>query len=585
VSSDAAAQLGACGFPARWAGAARCVLLQTAFGDGQGVLAAWNAWHAWLASRAPGSGQPVFDSPQLVIVSIAPRLPAAAELLRRHACAPWAPLAVQLAAAWPPATPDLHVLDLEPGVRLLLAVGPRAWLRQLRLQANVVLLDEQHPPPGAPAGAGHWDIHARKALSRLMAPQAVLLGSSTTLPATHPPRAAAGRWPKPASRHAIVIGAGIAGTCSAAALARAGWTCSVLDAHAAPAHAASGNPAALFHGTVHAGDGLHARFTRACALRALHVHRALIAAGVPGRADGLLRAHADLAANVTWPADWVQRLDAEGLHRHVPALRADSAWYFPGGGWIDAAAAARQLLDTPGIRFHGGAAIHALQRCDADWCVLDAQGRTLASAPTVVLATAGQWPELLDAHGQPAARHADLPAAQRTRGQVTWFDCPASLPYPVAGEGYAVAWQPGQMLCGASSQPCDDDARVRDSDHQFNLQRLAALTGITPASGAVLHGRVGWRHQTADRLPLLGAVPAAPLPLAQRPERLRDVERLPGLWVLAGMGGRGFTWAPLLGEVLGAMVAGGPLPMDTRLVDAVDPARQLLRQARRAVAG
>jgi tRNA 5-methylaminomethyl-2-thiouridine biosynthesis bifunctional protein len=569
VTSDAAAQLAVCGFPARWAGNARCVLLHTAFGDGSSVLA---AWHAWRTAAAGG---------QLVLVAIAAEPPSADALMQSHVRARWAAQAQQLAAAWPPPTPDLHLLDLEPGVRLLLAAGQRPWLRLLRLQANLVLADPRTPPPGAPGQPAAWDTHALKALGRLTAPGAVVLGLPGKLPRPDP------RRPAPATqgaagRSAVVIGAGIAGACTASALARVGWACTVLDAQPAPAMQASGNPAALFHGTVHAGDGLHARFTRACALHATQRMRALIAAGVPGRAAGLLRAHADAAAargqQQPWPAGWVQRLEGAALHQRAPLLQADSAWLYPGGGWIAAAQAVQHLLQAPDIQVQCNAGVHALQRADGGWQALDASGKPLASGDCVVLTTAGHWPLLLGADAPAASIAAVLPPAQHSRGQVTWFDGPADLPDPVAGHGYAVAWEAGRVLCGASSQVGDADPAVREDDHRHNLQRLFALTGITPQDSSPLHGRVGWRHQTDERLPLVGAVPQG---MAEaHGERLRDVARVPGLWMLAGLGGRGFTWAPLLGEALAALMAGGPWPMEARLIDAVDPARQAVKAAR-----
>ena len=63
--------------------------------------------------------------------------------------------------------------------------------------------------------------------------------------------------------------------------------------------------------------------------------------------------------------------------------------------------------------------------------------------------------------------------------------------------------------------------------------------------------------------------------------RLRDFERLPGLVVCCGLGGRGITWAPLLGELAAAQLCGAPLPMEGRLADALDPLRFALRAARR----
>ncbi len=652
MNTGTAALLAGCGFPQRWAGAGRCVLLQTHFGDGQGVLAAWHAWRsaAGASSTLGADGADGPDGPdggdgarQLVFASIVapaqvPDVPRA--LLAAHRDAPSAALAQHVCARWPPATPDLHVLELEPGVRLLLALGRRPWLRLLRLRADLVLFDPREPPPGMAGTTGAaWDAHALKALGRLASPHALWPGQPGGLPpagaAQGPKRAAQVRevasphsaspapapvtalsaptagsadsaeaaaraHPAPRRRHAVVIGAGIAGACAAKALARAGWDCTVLDARHQPAQGASGNAAGLFHGTVHPGDGLHARFTRACALYTAQVVRAMLHAGVPGSAAGLLRAHAQPQAGLhdgsPWPDSWVQHLDAAGVQQHVPGLRADSAWFFPGGGWVAAADAVRWLLQAPGIRFQGGAPVHTLQRATAGWHLLDAAGRPVAHADAVVLATAGQWPLVRSPATAGIAQALPLPQPRYSRGQVTWFDSPAHLRHPVAGHGYALTQASGQLLCGASSQPGEHpghdagsdttaDAQPRDSDHQFNLQRLAALTGIAPAPGAALHGRVGWRHLTDDRLPLVGAVPGALQAQAPQLERLRDVAREPDLWMLAGLGGRGFTWAPLLGEVVAARAGAGPRPREAALLDAADPARHLLRQARRQAAG
>lgn len=632
MNTGAAALLASCDFPARWAGMQRCVLLQTHFGDGEGVLASWHAWRGGGLSAPAQSAQAAQGAQaaqaaqaalgahaahaaqvgqaaagQLLIVSIVaqPALADQAQALpAAHRHAPWAPLAERLRALWPVETPDLHVLDLEPGVRLLLAMGARPWLRLLRLQADLVLFDAARPPPGASsvlptAGASAWDAHALQALARLAAPHAVWLGADGAATALGAARGGARRLQQPVARgqdrpatapmRAVVVGAGIAGACTARALAAAGWDCTVLDAAHAPAQGASGNAAGLFHGTVHVGDGLHARFTRACALRAARFYSAMLQAGVPGNADGMLRAHAEQQAGMAdgrpWPLAWVQRLDAAGAQALAPGLRAHSAWFFPGGGWVAAGEAVRWLLQAPGIRFQGGARVHTLRRRGADWTLLDAAGQTLARAHAVVLASAGQWPLVhCDAASGPALAPG-LPEARFSRGQTTWFDSPGRLRHPVAGHGYALTGPGGQLLCGASSAPDVQPGRdtvPSDSDHRFNLQRLLALTGLAPAPGATLHGRVGWRHLTVDRLPLVGAVPCAVGVQPQRLERLRDVARAPNLWMLAGLGGRGFTWAPLLGDVVAALVSADPVPMEAALLDAVDPARHLLRQSRRA---
>ncbi|HET9700237.1 MAG TPA: hypothetical protein VFP70_04875, partial [Burkholderiales bacterium] len=63
--------------------------------------------------------------------------------------------------------------------------------------------------------------------------------------------------------------------------------------------------------------------------------------------------------------------------------------------------------------------------------------------------------------------------------------------------------------------------------------------------------------------------------------RLETVPRLPGLYGVLGLGARGLVWAAAAAELLASELQVEPLPLETDLAAAVDPARFLLRAARR----
>jgi tRNA 5-methylaminomethyl-2-thiouridine biosynthesis bifunctional protein len=174
---------------------------------------------------------------------------------------------------------------------------------------------------------------------------------------------------------------------------------------------------------------------------------------------------------------------------------------------------------------------------------------------------------------------------QRSRGQISFWRSEASsrLKLPLAGDGYAIA-MPGQMLCGATRQEGDQEAHLRELDHRHNLDRLQRLTGLLgPATGESLEGRVGWRLSAEDRLPIAGAVPLlGQAATAITTTQTRLLPREPGLFVLTALGARGLTLAPLMGELVASQATGTPWPVEQDLVDAVDPGRWLVRQARRA---
>jgi tRNA 5-methylaminomethyl-2-thiouridine biosynthesis bifunctional protein len=193
-------------------------------------------------------------------------------------------------------------------------------------------------------------------------------------------------------------------------------------------------------------------------------------------------------------------------------------------------------------------------------------------------------------------------AARSAACRPTWrprCNCPPR--HPLASGGYGIGLPPeagGGLLCGATSQPGDEDPALRLADHLSNVGQWDRLLGRTPDAEAqarrtallatameqgALSGRVGWRLACDDRLPLVGPVPLpAQRAGARRQEQPRMVPRVPGLYVLSALGSRGITLAPLLGEVLAAWITGAPVPLASSLMDAIDPARFIARAARAA---
>lgn len=593
--------------PHPWTGQPRHVVLATSFGQGHDFLATWQAWRE-DAQRCD----------RLIWVALAAHPLAAAELARSHQAGPHAALAERLITAWPPATPGSHGIDLEDGrVQLLLGWGePTQVLDGLQLTFDTLALDE---------GAHPWDDDACRRLARLAAPGARLVseGVSPALraslarhgfvddryaPRFHP--VAARGWARPTSparREALVIGAGLAGAAAAWGLARAGWQASVLDRHAQPAQEASGNAGGLVHMIFNAPDSLHARWFRAAALATAQAAAGPLSTGeVAGALDGFLRLEPRLdagkaqsqRAGVGLPqalVDWREPADAAAL-AGLPLTTG--AWLFErAAGWLDPAGWTRWMLAQAGVDavsgrgWIGGCAVARLlpPRGDMDgWTALDAQGHVIAQAPVVVLANALDANRLLP-DGSVA------PQISSVRGQVTRL--PADLPgllrptLPLSGQGYGLSLPSGEVLIGATTQHEAPDASgraLRLDDQRHNLRRAAAL-GIVPAgldaSDALLPGRAGWRAVTPDRLPLVGPVVdamARAALLATGRARLDGPRQQPrrvgpghGLYLCTGLGSRGITSALLAGRLLAAWVSGDPMPVDTALRDALDPARDL----------
>ncbi len=614
------------GLPERWRGRTRFVIAEMGFGLGNNFLATWAAWR---------------EDPQrcerLVFLSVEQHPLRRDDLAALHRDSPAPELAEALLAAWPPATPDLHLLDFEAGrVRLMLAFGDiAAWLPALQGEVDAFYLDGFAPARNPSA----WDARSIAAMGRLAAtgataatwtaaravrerltaagftvqPAAGTGGKRDITLARFEPRFVPKRPPARRStpppggrREAVVLGAGLAGCALVAALAAEGWHCTLVDRRPAPAREASGNRAGLFHGIVHAVDGHHARFHRACALWTQREVARLLgtqAAGEPpaGAAAGLLRLETTLSIDAMralletlgLPADHAEALDAAQASALAGLPVQHPAWRLHAGGWVRPGWLAERWLDEARHRGHparfiGGTEAAGLQRMGHGWAVLDAAGHTIAEAPVLVLANAAAAPALLQPLGLPEGACPVEPV----RGQLAMVDAAGHPGWPtprlpLVGQGYLLPEVDGLRVFGATSQAGDTDASVRLADHRENLDRLARLSPALSAAADwpldAVQGRTAWRAVSRDRLPLLGAVPEAWVGGAPGAwDQPRFVPRAEGLYLAIGLGSRGITVAALAARLVAAMVAGAPCPLPSDLIDAVDPARFLTRANRRA---
>uniref|UniRef100_UPI0025EC75AE FAD-dependent 5-carboxymethylaminomethyl-2-thiouridine(34) oxidoreductase MnmC n=1 Tax=Sphaerotilus sp. TaxID=2093942 RepID=UPI0025EC75AE len=299
---------------------------------------------------------------------------------------------------------------------------------------------------------------------------------------------------------------------------------------------------------------------------------------------------AEQLARVGLPADYVRWISVNEARARTGLPVDSGGWFYAQAGWLSPGDWSRWLLGravSVGLaRFQGVTQVAALRRGpDGGWQALDAQGRVLAQAPVVVLATAMAVERLLPEDAAPVQ-------LQAVRGQTTLLaaDTPALRPPRLAlsGQGYGLTLPDGRVLTGATTQYGDTDPRVRATDHTHNLARAARLgvcvcATTTEVADMALTGRVGWRATTADRLPLIGPpldrrLPATAPTGKPRPTGLQHQPRChgatSGLYLFTGLGARGITSAALGAQVLAAWVTGAPFPVDTALRDALDPARQ-----------
>ncbi len=506
------------------------------------------------------------------------------------------PARLHIVALAPDLQPGFHRIPQDdPRLTLTLLAAPLdSALAQLAAQPDAVFLD-------GVAGTAFVRPLARivAADARLVAPalnaeqQAALQAQGFVFDgdtghavfASRKPRLPVAPLPE---RRAIVVGAGLAGAAACASLCARGWQVTLVERHPAPAMEASGNLAGIFMPLLSRDDNIPTRLTRAAYLFALRAWRQLggIGAAIEGQACGVLQLARDaehaavsraIAAEAHYPpefARWLESKEAEGL-LGLPA--PSGGWLFPQGGWARPGSVCAAMLDACGERLtrRFGVGSITLERVGEEWLARADDGSVVAQAPTVVLANG--------AGARSLAQSRELPLSA-LRGQVTHLasgSVPA-LPLVLCREAYLTP-AAGGITCAGATYDLDADPQLRASSQEENIERLRGLVSDpAAATGAPLAGRVGFRCVAPDRLPLVGRLPD--FGAAGSTERLRDVPRHPGLHALLGYASRGLIWAPLAAELLAAQLEGEPLPLEAALVDALDPARFVLR-ARRSPRG
>ncbi|HVL02144.1 MAG TPA: FAD-dependent 5-carboxymethylaminomethyl-2-thiouridine(34) oxidoreductase MnmC, partial [Dongiaceae bacterium] len=291
-----------------------------------------------------------------------------------------------------------------------------------------------------------------------------------------------------------------------------------------------------------------------------------------------------------WPDDVVAALTQEQVSALTQVPCPHPALLMKFGGWLNPAFLCRALLQHPGIQLRTSVRAEPSLQPDQRWCINDEP----TAFDAVVLANT------FEANQNLFAQHLPL---RWIRGQISYVPAtPASqqLQYAINYDGYLNPARDGFHCIGATFHPKDKDPQERAQDHVKNLQQLR---DTWPAMAAALQlpmndqmmdhgeiqGRVGFRCQTPDFLPVVGPLPdsaafAHTYADIGKGFLKREFERaplLPGLYITTAHGSKGITSSLLAAEILAGYITGEPQPVDRDVVFAVHPARFLLREIKR----
>jgi tRNA 5-methylaminomethyl-2-thiouridine biosynthesis bifunctional protein len=581
------------GAPEVWETSDHFVIGETGFGTGLNFLATWKAWR-----DSGAKGRLTFISAEGFPLS-------EAALQDAHATFPkLAPYAEALRQAWPPAAKGFHPRTFDNGkVRLLLLIGDAATSFE-RLQARV---DAWFLDGFAPAkNPDMWSDALLDQVARLSVPgtrfatftaagfvrralqdrgftvqktpgygrKRERLVGTVDAPARAPAHIQPPEWASLAAApngRIAVIGSGIGGASVTAALTSRGRDVTLIDTPDIPG--ASAVPAAILAprfvlDDTPASEIFTSAYALSCAFPAYGTAWA-DTSGVtilPKGAEDRKRQRA-LASHLGWGTDWLEL--------------TEDALMLPRGGTIDPQKALETLRQQATSHLRG--AVTALDERENGWRLRFESGETHDF--DIVIIAAGVFSSTL-------LGDMDCPELRPNHGQVESITTPypADLPpHSLAYGGYVTADLGGERTIGSTFTKTE--ARVAEPTAADRARILADFETATGVDASTLASRswAGVRATTPDHLPYAGPVqngPAAaeqyaPLAIDASITGLGPAPNREGLFLLSGLGSKGFQYGPLMAEYLAAQICGDPLPIPLDAVASLHPLRDLVRRINR----
>ena len=346
-------------------------------------------------------------------------------------------------------------------------------------------------------------------------------------------------------RQIAIIGAGIAGLSCAYAFAQRGHKVTIYD-QSAPLAGGSGNPLALLNPKLCPIEQ-SAEHLMTLAWQHALTHYAKFKAFRPIQVSQLALKHPETLLSLAneYPAHIlsVQTADEQKLHTEYSSLKLLAA------GTISPHQLRDEILQHPNIKYIQ-AKITKIEQLS--------QPKLFENENCL-----GQFDHALVCSARETAQFFEhYPALKPIRGQVSWLNNstqPLSKDTAYNYGGYCMQLDDTHLILGASFHPGREDTEVLLEDHAHNHELLQSVFPDYAASLAPMdtwQGRAALRAQSQDYFPLLGKM---------QPEQ--------EIYSFAGLGSKGFLFAPLCSEILVAQILGEACPVPASLVKKLSVSR------------
>ncbi|ENX52531.1 MULTISPECIES: FAD-dependent 5-carboxymethylaminomethyl-2-thiouridine(34) oxidoreductase MnmC [Acinetobacter] len=369
---------------------------------------------------------------------------------------------------------------------------------------------------------------------------------TSTLADSEPNRTSSQATLKTIQRQIAIIGAGIAGLSTAWAFAQRGHQVTIYEQNE-PLSGASGNPLALLNPKLCPIEQAHEHLMTLSWQHALNFYPRFKAfRSIQVQQMALKNADELLSLAEQYPSGVLSTQDQQDAipETDYPSLTLHQA------GAVSPQQLRDEILQHPNIKIEK-AKISRLNSADNQTKLWQDQ-QLITTADDVIVCCAKQSAELFE----------NYPVLKPIRGQVSWVENreqALALDQAYSYGGYCMQLDAAQLILGASFYPNRDDVEVLAEDHVHNYELIHSVFpeyAQQLPSTETWQGRASVRAQSLDYFPLVG--------------KMQNHQQI---YTFAGLGSKGFLFAPLCSEVLAALVLGELCPIPQSLLDKLNPQR------------
>ena len=395
-----------------------------------------------------------------------------------------------------------------------------------------------------------------------------------------------------------IIGGGIASASLALALVRRGINVTLYCQDEKPAQGASGNRQGAVYPLLHGNLETLARFFGPAFVyarqfidqAAKNVDFDHDWCGVTQLAwDEKSKSKLDKIIAKNFTPDLVTQLNVEQTNEKAGLTVGVEGIHYPLGGWLCPQQLTQGLFDfllrSDNFNAHFNCDITQLTELSDEkgWRLCDSQQQQY-SHQAVVIANGHKVAQFTQSEKIPATP---------VRGQVSHTkttEALSNIKSVLCYDGYLTPVNPNtQTHCiGASYDRHDLAIQFSETEQQENKQRLIKClpeqTWPHEINVDDNQARVAIRSASRDHLPFVGNICQFEPLMAQyknlqkEQQHAKDTPVYDGLFSFIGLGSRGLSSAPLLGEVLASQICGDPLPLPISILEALHPGRMWVRK-------